>query len=126
MMEGYASTNLVYGIGSYTYQYNTRDTFSIACKATWVQVDGVAREIFKDPVTDDGTKKSAKGLLCVYEEDGKLKLKDQVGPQEEANSLLKSVFLDGLEYNAQNLSQIRTRLSESRISNVQEEEYAHE
>jgi nicotinamide phosphoribosyltransferase len=33
-------------------------------------------EIFKDPITDDGIKKSAKGLLMV-EEDGKVLLKDQ-------------------------------------------------
>jgi nicotinamide phosphoribosyltransferase len=32
--KGFASTNCVYGIGSYTYQYNTRDTFGFALKST--------------------------------------------------------------------------------------------
>lgn len=32
--KGFASINCVYGIGSYTYQYNTRDTFGFALKST--------------------------------------------------------------------------------------------
>jgi len=63
--KGFASTNVVFGIGSYTYQYVTRDTYATAIKATWVQIDGVGKPIFKDPVTDNGTKKSAKGRLAV-------------------------------------------------------------
>ena len=34
-------------------------------KATSVVVNGERREIFKDPITDDGIKKSAKGLIKV-------------------------------------------------------------
>ena len=59
----FASTNLVFGIGSYTYQYVTRDTFGFAMKATYGEVNGKGRAIFKNPQTDDGTKISAKGLL---------------------------------------------------------------
>jgi nicotinamide phosphoribosyltransferase len=32
--KGYASDNVVFGIGSFTFQYNTRDTFGFAMKAT--------------------------------------------------------------------------------------------
>lgn len=63
--NGFASTNVVFGIGSYTYRYVTRDTFGFAMKATAVTVDGVDRAIFKDPITDDGTKKSARGRMIV-------------------------------------------------------------
>ena len=38
--KGFASTNVVLGIGSFTYQYNTRDTFGFAMKATYVEVEG--------------------------------------------------------------------------------------
>ena len=38
--KGFASANVVFGIGSYTYQYNTRDTFGFAMKATWAMIDG--------------------------------------------------------------------------------------
>ena len=65
MRQGFASTAVVFGYGSYTYQYQTRDTFKMAMKATWVQINGLGRDIQKDPVTDDGTKKSATGRLAV-------------------------------------------------------------
>ncbi|MGN6492961.1 MAG: nicotinate phosphoribosyltransferase [Agriterribacter sp.] len=55
LQKGFAS-QVVFGVGSYTYQYNTRDTFGLAMKATYVEIAGEGRNIFKDPVTDDGTK----------------------------------------------------------------------
>lgn len=62
---GFASSNIVFGVGSYTYQYVTRDTFGFAMKATSAVIDGKRRAIFKDPVTAKGSKTSAKGLLHV-------------------------------------------------------------
>jgi nicotinamide phosphoribosyltransferase len=64
-LKGFASTNIVFGIGSYTYQYNTRDTFGWAMKATYAEINGEGVNLFKDPVTDNGTKRSHKGLLKV-------------------------------------------------------------
>ncbi|OYW78740.1 MAG: nicotinate phosphoribosyltransferase, partial [Polynucleobacter sp. 32-46-5] len=63
--KGFASTNVVFGVGSYTCQYLTRDSMGIAVKATAAVVDGQTYALSKDPTTDDGTKKSAKGLLRV-------------------------------------------------------------
>jgi len=63
--KGFASTNVVFGVGSYTYQYVTRDTFQTAIKATHVTINGEGKAIFKDPATDNGMKKSAKGRLAV-------------------------------------------------------------
>lgn len=112
---GYATTNIVLGIGSWTFQYNTRDTFGIACKATWAQVNGTARELFKDPITDDGTKKSARGLLCVYKDtDGTLRLKDRCTREEEEASLMHVVYEDGVATNLQDYREIRKRLAETR------------
>ena len=93
--KGFASTNVVLGIGSFTYQYNTRDTFGFAMKATYGEVNGEGRAIFKDPITDDGTKKSAKGLMKIKLENGTFKLIDQVSWEEEAKGELKEVFRDG-------------------------------
>lgn len=61
--KGFASSNVVLGIGSYTYQCNTRDTWGFAMKATGAVIDGEEKALFKDPITDDGTKKSFKGFL---------------------------------------------------------------
>lgn len=109
--KGFA-TQVVFGIGSYTYQYNTRDTFGTAMKATYVVIDGEGHKIYKDPVTDDGTKKSATGLLQVVKENGKYIVRDQVGWAEEAQSELKTVFKDGILLRECTLAEIRKKLSE--------------
>lgn len=109
--KGFASTNVVLGIGSFTYQYNTRDTFGFAMKATYVEVNGEGREIFKDPITDDGTKKSATGLLCVEElADGKVGLYDKVSWSTEDTGLLQTIYKNGDFFNTTSLSEIRERL----------------
>jgi nicotinamide phosphoribosyltransferase len=109
--KGFASTNVVLGIGSFTYQYNTRDTFGFAMKATYVEVEGEGREIFKDPITDDGTKKSATGLLHVtkHNENGYM-LVDKVSWENEANGELQTIYKNGEFHNATTLSEIRERL----------------
>lgn len=108
--NGFASTNVVLGIGSFTYQYNTRDTFGFAMKATYGEVDGEGREIYKDPVTDDGTKKSAKGLIKIELVDGKYSLKDQVSWEEEKQGELIEVFKDGKLIVDHKLADIRARI----------------
>lgn len=108
--KGFASTNVVLGIGSYTYQYNTRDTFGFAMKATYGEVNGMGREIFKDPITDDGTKKSAKGLMKIDLKNGAYKLTDQVTWDQEKEGELREVFRDGNLLIDQTLSEIRQRV----------------
>lgn len=108
--KGFASCNVVFGVGSYTYQYNTRDTFGFAMKATYGVVDGEGREIYKDPATDSGTKKSAKGLLRVEYEDGKFVLYDQQTPEQEEQGELKTVFENGQLVNPTTFSKIRSRI----------------
>lgn len=112
--KGFASQTVL-GIGSYTYQCNTRDTFGLAMKATYVEINGTAIDIFKDPVTDDGTKKSNCGLLKVYRDtEGRLQVKDKVTWGEEATSLLEIVFVDGQLKRFQTLKEIRGIVAEAR------------
>lgn len=66
--KGFASSNVVLGIGSYTYQFNTRDTFGMAMKATACEVRDRLVELYKDPKTA-ASKKSARGFLRV-DDDG--------------------------------------------------------
>lgn len=109
--KGYASNNLVFGIGSYTYNYLTRDTFGFAVKATWGQVNGVPRELFKDPITDSGIKKSAKGLLRVEKTEDGFVLFDQQTMEQEQQGELKMVFENGQLIRACRLNEIRERLA---------------
>ncbi|MDQ1086954.1 nicotinate phosphoribosyltransferase [Siphonobacter sp. SORGH_AS_1065] len=113
--KGFASTNIVFGIGSYTYQYVTRDTFGFAMKATYGVVKGEGRAIFKDPKTDDGTKRSAKGLMKVTGENGIVTgLVDQVSAEEAMTGLLETIYKNGQLLKEQSLQEIRLRLAKQR------------
>lgn len=108
--KGFASSNILFGIGSYSMNTASRDSLGIAQKATWAQVNGVGYELFKDPKTDSGMKKSARGLLRVDKVNGEYILKDQCTPEEEAGGELKEVFRDGKLLIEHSLSEIRNRI----------------
>jgi nicotinamide phosphoribosyltransferase len=107
--NGFASGNVVFGIGSFTYQYVTRDTYGQAMKATWVEVNGEARAIFKKPRTDNGMKTSAKGRLAVLRDavSGQLALINEANPSQEAASLLQPVWSNGYFLRKQTFEEIR-------------------
>lgn len=111
--KGFSSSNVVLGVGSYSYQMVTRDTHGMAIKATYVEIDGKGVEIFKDPKTDDGIKKSAKGLLMVKSwNDGKmLELRDQVTKLESTKGALDLIFKDGVLLKEVTLQEVRTRVA---------------
>lgn len=109
--KGFASTNIVFGVGSFTYQYNTRDTFGSAVKATSVVIDGEQRDIQKDPKTDSGLKKSATGRLAVLADDNGIPyLIERATPEQEEISLLQPVWEDGKFVRYQSFAQVREAL----------------
>jgi nicotinamide phosphoribosyltransferase len=112
----FASTNVVYGIGSYTYNYVTRDTFGFALKSTSVTRSGQEIGIFKDPVTDPGSiKKSLVGRVAVMRDlaDGnKLIAVDHQTSHSRLPNLFNTIFENGKVENFQTLSEIRKRLLE--------------
>lgn len=112
--NGFASGNVVFGVGSYTYQHSTRDTFGFAVKATYSSVDGEGFSIFKDPKTDS-KKKSAKGLLYVVRKGEEFELLDDQSPDlvfSEENEL-KVVYRDGEWVKRTSLEDIRETLGTS-------------
>jgi len=122
--KGFASTNVVFGIGSFTYQgavtrdaIVTRDTHMFAVKSTYGEVlkDGqrVGVEIFKDPKTDSGMKKSAKGLTAVYEQDGEFILKDQATWDEVKNCAFVQVFSNGKITKDWTLAEVRANVAKN-------------
>jgi nicotinamide phosphoribosyltransferase len=106
--KGFCSSNVVFGVGSYTYQYLTRDTYGFAMKATYGEVNGQPRIISKNPKTDNGVKKSAKGLLIVEQGADGLVMTDNQ-PSDEAG-LLATVFENGKLHANQTLGDIRAKL----------------
>lgn len=112
--KGIASSACVFGVGSYTYQCNTRDSFGFAVKATNTVVNGKSIPIFKDPKTDS-KKKSAKGLLYVARnEDGEYSLIDNASTELEdsESNELKIRFENGRFLNQTTLEVIRGKLQQ--------------
>lgn len=116
MAMGFASSNVVLGIGSFTYQYVTRDTYGQAIKATYAEreVDGEIKSyaLFKKPKTDSGGKNSAKGLLYVGQGglNAELFLEENVDKSREEEGMLQTIYWDGVAYNLTTLAEIRKRV----------------
>jgi nicotinamide phosphoribosyltransferase len=112
--KGFASTNVVFGIGSYTYQYNTRDTFGFALKSTLCIINGDEKQIFKDPKTDNGIKKSQKGRVVVLKDGNSFKVIDGLSLSDKVDGdQLVEVYRDGKLLVEQSFSEIRERLKNS-------------
>lgn len=108
--------NLVLGIGSYTYQYKTRDNHGQAMKMTaTIDQDGF-HAIFKDPITDKSGKKSHRGIPVVYS--GDLAFGDQTDyfciesndPADLDRCAFRPVFEDGMILQVDTFDEIRKRM----------------
>jgi nicotinamide phosphoribosyltransferase len=128
--SGFACNNVLLGVGSFSMQCleenggllpYTRDTFGIAIKATYCEVDGKPIQIFKAPKTDTKNfKKSQRGMCVVYRDgNGNLNYKDGYDSATihsfDGENLLKSVFIDGNMVREQTLHEIRTLLHNGRF-----------
>lgn len=122
-VNGFASNNVTLGVGSFSMQCLetenglqpfTRDTFGIAVKATYCEVDGKEIPIYKNPKTDsDNFKKSQKGCCIVVKENGELVCKDGLNWKEVESAKgnqLKTIFKNGRMVNQCSLQDIRNRL----------------
>jgi nicotinamide phosphoribosyltransferase len=81
-------------------------------KATSAVITRERHTIFKDPITSDGSKKSAKGLLMVDRdsETEQFKLHEDVSEETEKLGFLKTVFEYGTLVKSMKLSEIRNNL----------------
>lgn len=117
--KGFAVTNCTLGVGSYSYQMNSRDTCGFALKATNCVIDGKEKYIFKDPITDkvkgNNFKKSQKGMCYVYRDGDDILYTDEhtieeLKEEKYADNLLQTIFEDGKVVNEVSLAEIRGRL----------------
>jgi nicotinamide phosphoribosyltransferase len=156
----FAATNIVLGIGSFSYVYMTRDQAGWAAKGAWFEVNELQADrcilkgiratipieeipdicfkkqsynIYKDPVTDDGTKRSLKGLISVIKHSDEdireyckekqcdimgclgickeLLVKEECTPEEENQGLLQVIYEDGHFHNQTTLTKIREKIT---------------
>lgn len=117
MNKGFASTNIIFGVGSYTYGMNSRDTFGFALKSTYAVVNGEERQIFKDPITDKAkVKKSQTGMVTVVKREGAIEYVDKLNADQRnfaKEDLLQDIFLNGKLLVDDTLSNIRERMLKS-------------
>lgn len=105
--HGWSADNLTFGMGGALLQKCDRDTQKFAFKCSHVTVDGVERDVWKDPATDAG-KRSKRGRLALT----LTPTGYQTVPYASATASgdeLQDVFLNGLLLNRQSLSDIRHR-----------------
>lgn len=110
---GYASSNLVIGVGGLLLQNHSRDEFGFAIKATHItKRDGTKLAVFKDPQTDS-SKRSKRGYMQLYENElGQYVTVDSEEFYEAAgNSKLKLVFKDGALYNEVDYNDIKDHIA---------------
>lgn len=88
--------NCVFGIGSFTYEFCTRDNYGFAMKATAVVRNGKLVPIFKSPKTDGGEKKSHHGIPTVHRDaSGAYTVKQDSDPSELDHCAFEKVFENG-------------------------------
>lgn len=109
--QRWASTTVVFGVGSYSYQGTTRDTFGSAIKATYTIANSVPANLQKDPITAGGSKKSATGRLAVIRNGDDVVLIQKAEQRVEAISELQPVWIDGNPIRPQSFADVRKVLA---------------
>lgn len=128
--KGFHPCNIVMGVGSYALQYNTRDTYGFAMKATYTErliiresgnAQTVGFDIFKDPVTASGGgktsgKKSARGLLKVIETEDGYVLREGVtwAQVRHSSNAMKPVYDNGAIVEIVSMNKVRETLAAER------------
>ena len=115
MDAGFSAENITFGMGGGLLQQVNRDTMSWAMKASAISIDGVWKDIYKDPVTSH-SKRSKKGRLALIKESsGQLKtikadeLDTHTNDDANTENLLRDVYVDGKLLVDDTLTMIRER-----------------
>lgn len=92
--DGYSADNIAFGMGGGLLQQLDRDTQKFAMKCSAAQVNGVWRDVFKDPITDPGKRSKRGRLKLVRHADGSYASVAQDALPEQPD-ILQDVFRDG-------------------------------
>ncbi|WP_445359068.1 nicotinate phosphoribosyltransferase [Microbulbifer sp. ANSA005] len=103
-----SAENISFGMGGELLQKVNRDTIRFAMKASAVRVDGLWRDVYKDPATDSGKRSKRGRLALINRTDGTpYTIREQdIGGR---NNLLKTVYRNGKLLIEQDLETIRER-----------------
>jgi nicotinamide phosphoribosyltransferase len=109
--HGFSLDNLAFGMGGELLQKVNRDTMQFAMKASAAEVEGEMRDVFKDPITDQG-KRSKKGILAVVKDDAGHVETIRASELSGRENLLKPVFENGKLLKETSFDDVRKRSEE--------------
>lgn len=98
--QGFSATNIAFGMGGTLLQKVDRDTLKFAFKCSAVMRGGTWRDVYKDPVTDNG-KRSKRGRLDLVKSENDRGMEyntvriDDITRDEHVSSAMRTVFQDG-------------------------------
>lgn len=105
--------NFCLAVGAWMLSGITRDDLGVAIKASAFVVNGEVVPVYKQPVTD-ASKNSVKGFLKVVKgENGEYSLIDNVSMEEEKETALQTIFLNGQLQNQVSYETVINRLFNS-------------
>lgn len=110
-LNGWATSNIVFGMGGALLQQVNRDSLKFAMKASAIMINGKWQDVYKDPVTDPG-KMSKRGLLEVVGDDFKtIRAEDRYLTSKylKDEPRLNIVYRDGVLTKEVSLDTIRER-----------------
>lgn len=90
----YSVDNIAFGMGGALLQKLDRDTLKYAMKCSALTINGEWVDVYKDPITDHG-KKSKRGQVTTYWQDGKLTAGTLDKPEPWAVPAMELVFKNG-------------------------------
>jgi nicotinamide phosphoribosyltransferase len=103
---GWSAENIAFGMGGGLLQQLDRDTLQFAMKCSAARVDGVWRDVYKDPATDRG-KASKRGRLALVCDAQGWRTVPLDG--NEAVDRLRTVYRDGALLHETSFAEIRAR-----------------
>ena len=65
--QKWSADNIAFGSGGGLLQRHHRDTLKCAFKCSYIEINGIGRKVYKNPITDPG-KKSFKGLVTLQKD----------------------------------------------------------
>jgi nicotinamide phosphoribosyltransferase len=107
---GWSADNVAFGCGGALLQRLHRDTCGFAFKCSSIVVDGVARDVMKDPVTD-ARKRSKAGRFALVRRGDTLATVRADAAAESADELVE-VFRDGEILRPWTFAEVRARAAE--------------
>jgi nicotinamide phosphoribosyltransferase len=100
----YSADNIAFGMGGALLQSVNRDTLGFAYKLSWASVNGIGRDVYKDPISDKG-KTSKRGRLSLIESMGTMR----TVREDVTSDLLRTVYKNGQLLVEDSFSEIRKR-----------------